>query len=255
MYNTYNAAVKTSGRYTLKIVIDDDPMNPREDCSNFGKMACWHKRYTLGDKHDYNDPDDFLKDLAQQTPGADIVAYVKDGKADGLTLEYDKSSREWTLKSYDDYFKKWYVEQTYPAPLDLKSGYVSDDIVDAMSRDDLIILAEITNLIMPLYLYDHSGITISTSSFRDRWDSGLVGWTYASYSEIAKEYDAVTDESIEKARNLLIAEVENYDCYLRGDCYGFQLFKDGEETDSCWGFLGSFDEAKDAIREYLPESA
>jgi hypothetical protein len=31
------------------------------------------------------------------------------------------------------------------------------------------------------------------------------------------------------------------------------LFKDGEEQDNCWGFLGSFDKAKAAIREYLPE--
>jgi hypothetical protein len=26
-------------------------------------------------------------------------------------------------------------------------------------------------------------------------------------------------------------------------------------VDSCWGFLGSFDEARAAIREYIPEDA
>ena len=30
--------------------------------------------------------------------------------------------------------------------------------------------------IKPLYLYDHSGITISTSPFGCQWDSGQIGW-------------------------------------------------------------------------------
>ena len=34
-----------------------------------------------------------------------------------------------------------------------------------------------------------------------------------------------------------------YDAYLRGECYGYELYKNGELTDSCWGFVGSFDEA------------
>jgi hypothetical protein len=60
---------------------------------------------------------------------------------------------------------------------------------------------------------------------------------------------------VERARKLLIAEAKTYDYYLRGECYGFQLYEDGIEKDSCWGFLGSFDEAVKSIREYLPEEA
>ena len=29
---------------------------------------------------------------------------------------------------------------------------------------------------LPLYIYDHSGITMSTVGFSDTWDSGQVGW-------------------------------------------------------------------------------
>ena len=44
-----------------------------------------------------------------------------------------------------------------------------------------------------------------------------------------------------------------YDAYLRGECYGYELYKNGELTDSCWGFVGSFDEAIKDIAEYLPD--
>ena len=34
-------------------------------------------------------------------------------------------------------------------------------------------------LMLPLYLYDHSGITMNTTGFSCPWDSGQVGWIYA----------------------------------------------------------------------------
>ena len=256
-----NAAVKTSGHYTLKIVYDDDSINPREDYDNFGKMRCWHSRYTLGDTHDHSSPDDFLKDLVRGTISEkEIINYVKDGNAADLKLEYNKATHEWELTSYDDYFKKWYEVGTYPAPLETESYYICDGILENMSTNKLMELAKRENIIMPLFLYDHSGISISTRSFIGRaqhaeWDSGQVGWTYASNADIIKEYGNTSPENVARAEKLLKSEVETYDCYLRGECYGFQLFEDGEEKDSCWGFLGSFDEALKAIREYLPEEA
>ena len=252
----YNAAVKSGGRYTLKIVHDEDSINPREDYDNFGKMICWHNRHNLGDKHDYEYPNGLLKDLVLQTvPDKDLIDFVRDGKAGGLTLEYNKFGREWELKSYDDYFKKWFVEWNAPSPLEREAWDLANRIRDCMLTRDLMGLTERSHLIMPLYLLDHSGITISTRDFMDRWDSGQVGWTYASHADIVKEFGDASPESVEKARRLLNSEVETYDYYLRGECYGFQLFMDGVEQDSCWGFLGSFDAAKAAIREYIPEDA
>ena len=39
-------------------------------------------------------------------------------------------------------------------------------------------------------------------------------------------------------------EVEYYDSYLRGEAYGFELYKDGELEDSCWGFIGNNEEGR-----------
>lgn len=49
----------------LTIAHDDFPDNPRY-WDNVWKLICWHRRYELGDKHDFKDPRDFLVDMARQ---------------------------------------------------------------------------------------------------------------------------------------------------------------------------------------------
>lgn len=169
--------------YRLKVEYDDMPINPRTDYDNFGKMVCWHSRYDLGDKHDFLEPSEFLKQL-------------------------------------------------------INAG---NDSLDDLSVNELKELAEKNNVILPLYLYDHSGITISCSQsypYNDRWDSGQVGWIYASYDDIQKEFGGVNPETVEKAKQLLISETNTYDDYLRGECYGYTIEKNGAEVTSCWGYLG-----------------
>lgn len=99
---------------------------------------------------------------------------------------------------------------------------------------------------LPLYLYDHSGITMSTSDFGDRWDSGQVGWIYCTKALFRSETGYSDRELFEdgKAQEILRNEVEEYDRWLRGDVYGYKiqhkaaLGDDFEwvEDDSCWGF-------------------
>ena len=103
------------------------------------------------------------------------------------------------------------------------------------------------------YLYDHSGITMNTCGFSCPWDSGQVGWIYADKAMIEQEHGKITPEILEKVRQTLEAEVKEYDYYLTNQCYGFQLFKEDVEVDSCWGFLGEIRDVQDAVKEYLPE--
>jgi len=48
---------KIIGDYIVTVKYDDSPENPRE-WYNMGKMVCFDKRYSLGDKHYYN-PNDY----------------------------------------------------------------------------------------------------------------------------------------------------------------------------------------------------
>lgn len=101
--------------------------------------------------------------------------------------------------------------------------------------------------ILPLYLYDHSGITISTSSFQCNWDSGRVGFIYCTAKDVeGLGPDWQTEEHV---YNILRGEVETYDQYLTGDIYSFEVVQEEgcsycghtheEQLDSCHGFYGT----------------
>ena len=95
---------------------------------------------------------------------------------------------------------------------------------------------------LPLYLLDHSGLTMNTTGFTCPWDSGQVGWIVVDKKKVLSEYGwtNLTKERIEKIKGYLRSEVETYDNLLTGSVYGFTVKdKDGEETDSCWGFYGT----------------
>ena len=257
--------VATMKPYTLFVVDDDMPLNPRTDYDNLGKMVCWHSRYNLGDEHDYDEPRHFLQkklfEMYSSYPssqyGKPIYDFIKSGKAETAKLEYDRSAHEWVL--YEKWFggNEWSKSSSYPASLKGKEvpDWFLDDCLSALEHKELLQLLEQSGkfVILPLYLYDHSGITMNTTGFSCPWDSGQVGWIYADADCIKKEYGKVTPETINKARTVMNGEVETYDYYLTGQCYGFQLFEGDVETDSCWGFLGAIRDIQNSIKDYMPQ--
>ncbi len=175
------------GNYELEILQDESPESPRE-WDNLGTMICFHRRYNLGDKHDYS-----VEEAEEMTKRKDIIS-------------------------------------------------------------------------LPLYLYDHSGITMSTGSFSCRWDSSCVGFIYVTKEQVRKEYGVkrITKDLIEKVTRVLQGEVETYDQYLTGDVYGYRVSKvevcnkgceHKEEVDSCWGYYGmeSVEEEGNRVLEYYIE--
>ncbi len=116
---------------------------------------------------------------------------------------------------------------------------------------------------LPLYIYDHSGITMRTTSGQFRmqdsagWDWGTVGAIVALEESVKKNFNVteITDEIKEKTIGILKAEVEEYDHYLTGEVYGIVEEKYNEDFepidhDSCWGYLGH-EYAKEALKEGL----
>lgn len=164
---------KQIGEFTIKTFYDSDPENPRH-WDNLGTMVCFHKRYRIGDEHNYK---------------------------------------------HNDY-----------------SGW------DELKKD--IIKNENVGVILPLYLYDHSGVTIKTSPFSCPWDSGQVGFIYISKKKMLEEYGGkiVTKKMKELGEKLLETEVDTYDKYLTGEVYVVEVFKNGEEVYSSFNF-GTEDDA------------
>jgi hypothetical protein len=194
--------------YQIKIYSDDTPYSPRED-DNLGTMVCFHRNYSLGDKHSYSSPQDFLFSLVENVLGdTDKTEKFFDGKPD------------------------------------------SEDIFEIINKKYII---------LALYLYDHSGISISTQSFVGRaqhaeWDSGQVGWIYLSHERIKEEMarplpmkkgqinpklapiKIITNKVRDRAYRNLECETQTYDDYLRGDVVGRVIELNGKDIDSCWGF-------------------
>lgn len=240
--------------HSFEVEADYNPPDPRYDYDcNIGKMMCWHGRYQLGDykENDYDSPEDFLNNLVRdKVTEKQIINYVKNKKtSNGLELKYNRKDALWELWGY------YYPYGSKDAKFSLFESnnpidFLVDDIIEAMSFEDKWkLLEKHGNIVyLPLYLYDHSGITMNTGEFSCRWDSGQVGYIYTDKNTILEvkgrmksdkgNYIQITDRNWkEAAYQWLESEVETYDMFITGEVYGYidTNLETGEE-DSCWGF-------------------
>ncbi|MAT51153.1 MAG: hypothetical protein CMK32_08220 [Porticoccaceae bacterium] len=240
---------------TVRIEQDQDPLNPREewDC-HVGTMVCWHRRYNLGDKHDLKDSGELYASLFDSCEPTDeeirevlsVIIKSEEGQQD--YCQFFQNSRGWQSKldTRRDFVREYAANWEY----------IPQEVKHAISE---VVLSYHT--ILPLYLYDHSGITMNTSGFMCGWDSGQVGYIYVSHKKLAKEWGQGIDEPVvrrdtqeilspslrEYAVDILKSEVEVYDQYLTGDIWGYVIEdEEGNHIDSCWSMLG---------REYCEEEA
>ena len=106
---------------------------------------------------------------------------------------------------------------------------------------------------IPVYLYRHSGDTVSSKPFSCPWDSGQLGYLYFT-KEQAREMYSIKRISAKKKAQLeesLRRHVKLLDYYVTGQVYGFEVQdQDGEHIDSCWGFYG---EDIEGIAEHLSQ--
>lgn len=175
---SYNEPLEVKDKNGLRIEINHDEiaMSPR-DWDNLTHIFSLHKRYQIGDEHNYRHGD---------------------------------------FNSYAEFR-------------------------DQLERDYNIVK------IKPLYIYDHSGVTIDTSPFQSHWDSGQCGFVFVT--EESQEKMGTPDDRIEK---LMDGEVETLDQYLRGEVYEYKVTdkKTGETLDQCAGFF-SKDDALERAKSFV----
>lgn len=265
MFDEYKYYKENGKLKRVSVETDNTPSNPRyDDAGHIGHMMCWHRYYQLGDykENKFADNEDFLNDLVRENiKDNTLINYVKNKKtSNGLELRYDRHEKMWQL---------WGTYYLFPlmSSRDAKLGIIEeyedvtwlvDDIIEALPQEDKWKLLEkhAQIIFMPLFLYDHSGITMNTCGYSCRWDSGQVGYIYtdrktildlnAYYRNKKGKSTKVTKNNWKKAAYLWMeGEVEEYDQYLTGEVYGiieeeYDAEDDTwEETDSCWGFFNS----------------
>ena len=142
--------------HTIIIEQDEDGMNPRTEWDNLGTMVFFHRNYTA-DKHDFSDTDDMVAQLSG--------IHIDDLETKNCTVfELGKTPQwDWRYK----YKGRWITEEevTEKQWAEVKKNYV----------------------ILPVYMYDHSGVTINTGGFSCGWDSGQVGWIYCEKKKLLEE--------------------------------------------------------------------
>lgn len=106
-------------------------------------------------------------------------------------------------------------------------------------------------VVLPVYCYEHGGITFRCSSFSDPWDSGQVGYAYMTTEQIAELGWPKGKRGRKKAAEEYIRHcVGEMAAYVNGNIYGFSIFdKDGNRVDGCGGFYASHYGEADWIKD------
>lgn len=101
--------------------------------------------------------------------------------------------------------------------------------------------------------------------YNDQWDSGWYGYLLISNRIDGTEYEVLkghlADLLDEKRRHAMyqrgVSILEAYEAWANGEIYGYRAYdKEGNEIDSCWGFLGrdsAVAEATSVVNDPAPE--
>lgn len=198
------------GKIKGRVVYDEDLPNPRKDYDNQTIFICSHRRYSLGDVsyHDKTHSEIYesiwlesasdmecaeVVDLILGTMGAD--------RANTIRADFEGAP----ARNLFEYL--------------LHHGWSCDKVRESLPE---------CFVSLPLFLMDHSGLSISTGAFGCTWDSGRVGVALAKTADFP---------SVEAARAAIRNEVETYDGYLRGEAYRWELWDTRDDSeDSCSGY-------------------
>ena len=252
--------------FLLHIQRDEVANSPREN-DNLAVMACWHRRYNLGDKLDDKDAEAYWQRMVRElVPSTVVINSARNGQIHGIRIAPTPA---------DEQLSDIYTNLPWETGGDRAAEYLAyagvsarelyDCIVDDLTPIQCQTLLHSYAVWLPIWLYDHSGLTISCGErvypYSDQWDSGCLGWVFVSKETMLREAGATEDTWRECGLAIMRDEVETYDQYLRGDVYGYTLYAsdsseddespDWVETDNtCWGFFGC-DITQNGIIDYV----
>lgn len=247
----YEFTSKNGDKFVVQFLWDgEDCLNPREEFSNMAHMICFDG---YGDEHKYETIYEFWKDLVRNNvPSEELITRAKENKIPKVEIKQNTEKPErWDIYSqfgWHDSEMVLYYEGVHESLLD-------DYIIDSIFEEDLEKLAVEYVAVLPLWIYEHGGATISCGErsypYNDRWDSHCSGYIY-----MTKEEAGNSDDWREIAEKIMKAEVKQYDQYLTGDIWRYKIFEetsDGlDEIDSCWNFFGD-DIYENGMIEYIDD--
>lgn len=154
---------------------------------------------------------------------------------------------ECPLRAWDNYFsflschRRYYTESKFKTIYDNANNSFSQDDFDSLDEIEAF-LSKQGYIWVKVYMYSHSGDTISTAPFGCHFDSGVFGYLYATREQILDAFGGkrLTAELKRKALEGMESFVnETWDAYISGEVYGYEILDENDESvDSCYGFYG-----------------
>ena len=159
------------------------------------------------------------------------------------TIEYKghiiRMSQDWDIenprKEFDHtatfafFHKRYSLEDKVEIKSEDYSGWAE------MERD--IVKRYKPRYITPVYMYDHSGLVLSTSPFSCPWDSGQVGFMWISDPDIPLGAQA----------RIVEGEIQELNQWLSGDVWTIDIDDGGDCLGGFYGYDYAVEEAKSMI--------
>lgn len=129
------------------------------------------------------------------------------------------------------------------AELPVDASSIKEAFIRHLAEKDLL---QDDIIFVPIYLYEHSGISLSTSPFSCRWDSGQLGYLYEVKEHLRQEFQVAEIDSALEALIIqrLQREIEEFSAWLNGETFAYYI--EGLQY-ACGGFYGSDHEASGLI--------
>lgn len=261
------------GNYRISIYNDTDAECP---ITNWDLCGCYlfeySDRYQLHKECDWNelfsDNRHSLEEALQSIAASsveqkDIIAYLKQGKAEGMRLIYNKSSHYWELQTqYHNYKTQqlcWNTECEF-SPYDLKNYDYRFELLEHFESDELIALINDCAKDMVIKEWGTTGYS------QGDYVEGIAYVTKERYDKMCGRTDVNWRQY---ALECIDEEVKSIGMWMWGDVKGFILEEkvsytkqyhnterkdeesfDWEQIDSCWGY---FMETEELIAEVISE--
>mgnify|MGYP001501775131 CR=1 FL=1 len=229
---SFDEVIEERDGFVLKIAADEDCPSPRGKHESFCHLLVWENNYNYGDENPNgsicieDQPWDLLRELAPK-----------------LARRAEKIGERMT----DD----------EEAGLDLQRKLVAHWLPRYA-------------LMLPVSIHDYgsSGTRIRVGSECYECEDRQNGWAYVSSKEILKNWGGkrITKALRQKAIKLIEGELEEYERWCNGDCWGYVIetaevededgnIEGGDQVgDSCWGFIGmeyAEEEGKAALTNHI----
>ena len=97
-------------------------------------------------------------------------------------------------------------------------------------------------LILPLYMYDHSGFCFDTKPFGCKFDSGQIGFVIVTKESYRECFDKkrISYKNQDVVLDIIKSEIQEYQYYVNCECYEYVISKTdtNEIIESVGGYLG-----------------